>query len=402
MRRRTAMKRISIVIVAFCFVAFATVAQAQSYALRSAASSVQLQPVQVAPQPITRYKTIQPTGSLKQANPPLGPVDFNAVYMVDDDIGWAVGDGGVILKTEDGGRTWSQQSSGTTEDLLGVDSFDGVIAYAVGEANTILRTEDGGRTWYDPRRYAAYSSWIVLQDVHLLSEDTAIVVGGTSRSPSTYLYGYVATYLRTTDGGVTWTTPSYPAGLERINAVDFIDDQVGIAVGGCISYSLYYRTFTFSSIVTTTRDGGLTWTKEESPFDIGSEPYGIEPWGKRIWDVAFYDEVHAALVATEGVPIALSADEGHSWGSAGGSICGFEEQSITYVDADTLVAVGEGLVSRSTDGGLNWEFAYEVETDDCFCLKSVSAAGRTVVVVGCDSRILRSDDGGATWQEVRL
>jgi len=396
------MKRLSILIVALCFGASATVAAAQSYALRPATRSVQTQPVQLAPQAVTQYRTIQQPGSLKQANPPLGPVDFNAVYMVDDEIGWAVGDDGFILNTQDGGRTWSQQSSGTTEDLLGVDSFDGVVAYAVGEANTILRTEDGGRTWYDPRRYPAKSTLIVLQDVHLLSEETAIVVGGTSRSASTDYYGYVATYLRTTDGGVTWTAPSYPADLERINAVDFIDDKVGIAVGGCISYSLYYRTFTFSSIVTTTRDGGLTWTKQESPFDIGPEPYGVEPWGKRIWDVAFYDEVHAALVATEGVPIALSADEGRSWGRAGGSICGFEEQSITYVDADTLVAVGQGSVIRSTDGGLNWEFVHEIEDADCFCLKSVSAAGRTVVVVGCDSRILRSDDGGATWQDVSL
>jgi photosystem II stability/assembly factor-like uncharacterized protein len=243
----------------------------------------------------------------------------------------------------------------------------------------------------------------VLTDVHMLSEDTAVVVGGTARSSSYPIYGYVATCLRTTDGGISWTTPSYPDDLERINSVDFMDDQVGIAVGGCISYSLYYGTYTFSSIVTRTFDGGITWVKEQSPFDIGPEPYGIEPWGMRIWDVSFYDEVHAALVAGEGVPIALSADEGGTWSTTNGSICGFEEQSITHVDADTLVAVGEGSVIRSTDGGLRWEFVYSIEGDvSCFCLKSVSAWEDTVVAVGCDSTILRSDDGGATWEEVTL
>jgi photosystem II stability/assembly factor-like uncharacterized protein len=74
--------------------------------------------------------------------------------MADSYRGFAVADGGVILKTEDGGRTWSHQQSGTTEDLLGVDALDGFTAYAVGEANTILRTDDGGRSWRDPRRYA--------------------------------------------------------------------------------------------------------------------------------------------------------------------------------------------------------------------------------------------------------
>ena len=347
---------------------------------------------------------LQFPGDLKQSNAPRGPFDFNAVHMADAYRGFAVGDGGVILKTEDGGRSWTHQASGTTEDLLGVDALDGFTAYAVGEADTILRTDDGGRSWRDPRWYpGGRSSGVVLTDVHMLSENTAVVVGGTARSSSSEGYGYLATYLRTTDGGISWTTPSYPDDLERINSIDFMDDQVGIAVGGCLSYSPFYGTYTISSIVTRTFDGGITWTKEESPFDIGPEAYGIEPWGKRVWDVAFYDEVHAAIVAGDGVPIALSSDQGGSWSATNGSICGFEEQSITYVDADTLVAVGEGSVIRSTDGGLRWEFVHSIEGDvDCFCLKSVSAWGDTVVAVGCDSIILRSDDGGATWEEITL
>ena len=373
----------------------------QRQSLRSDAQLVARSPLRPARRTLQRVR--RPL-DLKQSNGPRGPFDFNAVHMADSYRGFAVADDGVILKTEDGGRSWTHQASGTTEDLLGMDSLDGYVAYAVGEGNTILRTDDGGRSWRDPRRYpGGHSPGVVLTDVYLLSEDTAVVVGGIARSSSYPNYGYVATYLRTTDGGVSWTTPSYPADLERINSVDFVDDQVGIAVGGCLSYSPYYGTYTFSSIVTRTFDGGITWVKEHSPFDIGPEPYGIEPWGMRVWDVSFYDEVHAAIVAGEGVPIALSSDEGGSWSTTNGSLCSFEEQSITYVDADTLVAVGEGSVIRSTDGGLRWEYVYSIEGDvGCFCLKSVSAWGDTVVAVGCDSIILRSEDGGATWEQVTL
>jgi len=389
----------------------------QRQAVRSVAQTAvrtsRQQVVRTGAQPVARtalrparrtLQRVQRPLELKQSNGPRGPFDFNAVHMADSYRGFAVADDGVILKTEDGGRTWTHQASGTTEDLLGVDALDEYTAYAVGEANTLLRTDDGGRSWRDPRRYpGGHSSAVVLTDVYLLSGDTAVVVGGTARSSQYELYGYVATYLRTTDGGISWTTPSYPADLERINSVDFVDDQVGIAVGGCLSYSPYYGTYTISSIVTRTFDGGITWVKEESPFDIGPEPYGIEPWGMRVWDVAFYDEVHAAIVAGEGVPIALSSDEGGSWSTTNGSICGFEEQSITYVDADTLVAVGQGSVIRSTDGGLRWEFVYSIEGEvGCFCLKSVSAWEDTVVAVGCDSTILRSDDGGATWEKITL
>jgi photosystem II stability/assembly factor-like uncharacterized protein len=341
---------------------------------------------------------------MKRSNPPAGPFNLNAVHMVDADRGWAVGDDGIILKTEDGGWTWTHQTSGTSEDLLGVDSFDGYVAYAVGEGNTLLRTSNGGRTWNDPRGYGAGSTWKVrLTDVYVLNHYTAVAVGGTSRGPSSSQdYGYVATYLRTSDGGLTWTTPSYPADLEQINAVEFMDDQVGIAVGGYMSYSPFYGTYTISSIVTRTEDGGLTWQKQNSPFDIGPGAYGIEPWGKIIYDVAFFDEVNAAIVAEGGVPIGLSADEGRSWSTARGSICNFEEQSITYVDAATLVAVGQSSVIRSIDGGRRWETVHSIGDQACFCLKSVSAAGMTVVAVGCNSQILRSDDGGATWDEVIL
>ena len=40
------------------------------------------------------------------------------------DIAWIVGDGGLILKTIDGGATWIPQDSGTTSDLQGVSAVD--------------------------------------------------------------------------------------------------------------------------------------------------------------------------------------------------------------------------------------------------------------------------------------
>jgi photosystem II stability/assembly factor-like uncharacterized protein len=326
--------------------------------------------------------------------PPPGPYQLNAVYMADAEVGWAVGNGGIILKTANGGRTWFHQSSGTTEDLLGVDSFAGRVAYVVGEGNTLLRTQNGGQRWYDPREYGAGYSWrIRFTDVYLLSRRTAIVVGGRSKSPraSYDIYGYSAIFRRSTDRGRTWTDASAPEGLDQINAVDFMDDRVGIAVGGSLSYSPTRS----SSVVARTEDGGITWVEHASPFHAAA-------WSFIVEDVALFDEVHAAIVATSGVPVALSADEGESWSKTNGSVCGFEEQSISYVDADTLVAVGENQLARSTDGGLRWEIVHSIADQACFCLKSVSAAGMTAVAVGCNSQILRSDDGGATWEEVIL
>jgi len=45
------------------------------------------------------------------------PADLNAVYFIDAETGYVVGDGGLIMRSIDGGITWATQPSGVTEDL---------------------------------------------------------------------------------------------------------------------------------------------------------------------------------------------------------------------------------------------------------------------------------------------
>nr|MCU0294777.1 YCF48-related protein [Candidatus Nanopelagicales bacterium] len=69
-----------------------------------------------------------------------GPTLFDVAFT-DTSHGWAVGDGGTILATSDGGATWTAQSSGTTENVLyGVAFTDASHGWAVGGGGTILAT----------------------------------------------------------------------------------------------------------------------------------------------------------------------------------------------------------------------------------------------------------------------
>ncbi len=61
--------------------------------------------------------------------------------------GWIVGDMGTILATTNNGNSWVFQSSGTKETLYNVDFRDEREGYAVGSNGIILRTLDGGRNW---------------------------------------------------------------------------------------------------------------------------------------------------------------------------------------------------------------------------------------------------------------
>ncbi len=62
-----------------------------------------------------------------------------SVDFVDKSTGWAVGSVGTILHSDNGGSTWTAQTSGTTNALLAVDFFDGARGYAVGDLGTVVR-----------------------------------------------------------------------------------------------------------------------------------------------------------------------------------------------------------------------------------------------------------------------
>jgi RHS repeat-associated protein len=82
--------------------------------------------------------------------------NINAIYFINT-TGFAVGAGGVILKSIDGahtftsltssGNNWPNAITGTTSDLHDVYFRDYFIGYTVGDNATLLKTIDGGVTW---------------------------------------------------------------------------------------------------------------------------------------------------------------------------------------------------------------------------------------------------------------
>lgn len=80
-----------------------------------------------------------------------GPISakLNAVSFVDERHGWAVGHWGAILATEDGGETWQLQRTDTSTDqpLFAVHFDDARNGVAVGLWSLVLTTSDGGAHW---------------------------------------------------------------------------------------------------------------------------------------------------------------------------------------------------------------------------------------------------------------
>ncbi len=90
------------------------------------------------------YKTIDAGSTWLPQSPPGVSTDISSIYCPDNNICFAVGDSGTIIKTTDGGNTWVKQGSGTTSTLNSIYCTSNNICYAVGDSGLILKTVSGG------------------------------------------------------------------------------------------------------------------------------------------------------------------------------------------------------------------------------------------------------------------
>lgn len=79
--------------------------------------------------------------------PGWGTIYLMDVEFADANNGLTVGNLGKILKTADGGTTWTEVSSGVTSNLRRIAYENALNVYVVGQQGTILESLDGGTTW---------------------------------------------------------------------------------------------------------------------------------------------------------------------------------------------------------------------------------------------------------------
>ena len=222
---------------------------------------------------------------------PLGTsADFRAIAFTDADHGWIAGGGfqiagGLIGRTADAGRTWRFTSDLTTRErmsLQAIHTFDSARAIVVTDSGAILRTLDGGETWtlaarrgrsnfltslffLDERRGWAAGhgdvlttddggvSWTPLTakgvDTSYRAQIRAIHFQGARKG---WAAGMNALLMRSADGGLTWETvaPPIAAGTHPdFWDMFFVDAQTAWVVGE-------------AETILATMDGGRTWTQQ--------------------------------------------------------------------------------------------------------------------------------------------
>ncbi len=193
------------------------------------------------------YKTIDAGNSWNEVNTgvPAG-ASFTNSYFVDASTFYLIGQNGLLYKTVDGGTTFVQINTGSTNHIYNLAILtDGTMLLACNYA-TILRSTNNGATWSSSSNPAV--STYNISDLYFLSTTvgytTAYNGNGTSQS----------LILKTTNGGISWSAIANPdlAVNGSYKQIKFVDNLVGYIVGGdhINQVGRYLKT----------TDGGNTWT----------------------------------------------------------------------------------------------------------------------------------------------
>jgi photosystem II stability/assembly factor-like uncharacterized protein len=237
------------------------------------------------------YRTTDGGSSWSRHN--LSPWDFGAaVQFTDANNGWVAAATGdfvtsffaAILRTTNGGISWTPSYTG---------NFVAPIPYFV-DANTgwmlrdslknggdlacpceIYHTTNGGATWTLQMRDVSPGAY---QWMHPVDQSNVWLVGDSAK------------VLRTTDGGVTWSSVPVsnmdPASSNR--SVFFLTPNLGWVTGNTGSNAVVFHT----------TNAGATWSTQQVPFS-GSEIHSI-----------FFADANAGWIADGGGEIAHTTNGG--------------------------------------------------------------------------------------------
>jgi photosystem II stability/assembly factor-like uncharacterized protein len=245
------------------------------------------------------------------------------------------------------GFSWIVQASGTNASLRGVSVVDDRTAWASGSKGTVLRTLDGGATW--TVRPVPGAETTDFRDIEAFSPDEAVIMG----------IDRPAKIFRTTDGGETWTqTFADDSPGVFLDGLAFFDEKNGLAVGDPTDGRFF---------VISTTDGGASWTllpPGSRPAALAGEA-AFAASGTSL--AALKDDRVWLSTGGPASRVWRSEDRGRHWEPVSSALLegspsagGF---SVAFLDARTGLTVGGdykaetaavGNAAVSADGGKTW------------------------------------------------
>lgn len=375
--------------------------------------------------------------------------DLNSIDFCDKYNGIAVGTNGTILRTSNSGFTWLECRSRTSKEIFAVKFLDHTYAIACGLGGTILKTTNSGLTWtriptsfndplycidFSGTRFGCAGSF---NSVYLTSDSgrtwskkqfnfiPSAQITGICRVDSLTIYASAnplhGRFIKSTDGGESWTENSLDLTLLYGGAVDLVRD-------------VHFKDKFFGMMVTEfgtilkTHDGGISWTRDSSFRPVNEKPsvmrcvissssqYYICGGGGTIfesdsktvdWQISsgglnsigavYFMNEENWLIGGEGNEIFTTSNSGVNWNLTGRTnSCNIF--SMTFENSNTGFVATENGIEKTVNAGMNWQTVYPgsfkavLHSSD----KSLLFAGGGEYDIG-KTILIRSSDSGNSW-----
>ena len=286
---------------------------------------------------------------------------YSIDFAADNKTGWIVGQQGTILKTTDAGKTWEKQEAEVWLDqvcsdpeerrlrpedrpcqyayLFAVSVIDENNVAVIGDKSIYLRTRDGGKTW--TIRTLKFEDEDADMDMLLAFEDPVLYDVEFLDANTGYIVGEFGKIYHTTDGGVNWAEQQESImddsvldilDLPTLFDVEFKDQQRGIACG-------------LDGRIAETNDGGKDWN-----FVDNNVPEYIDPF----YSATILPNGYKWVVGSSGQVVTAAPGEQFAKGDLGSEIYSWIRRIRFLDDKVGWLVGGFGLVMSTDDGGKTW------------------------------------------------
>lgn len=273
---------------------------------------------------------------------------FYNIVFASENVGMIVGNNGTtnyILKTIDGGNTWTNVATATITNMaIAIDFLDENNWYLVCENGGMFISKDGGTTWTKNH----LGNNLDLYDISMVSNKFGIICTEGGR------------YVKFDGAG--WLTNNVFNG-DKFIKTEFFDKDNGVILA---EKGRFWRT----------KDGATTWDS-------------IHNFMGTCNNMHFLHQAVGHIVGTKGL-IARSVSGGTNWSKY--VALGYENTNFMAVhfpsSSSGYVAGEKGIILKTENGCLNWTTENADTTEDILAMTSTPEEGNAFAV-GTNGLVLK-------------